>query len=248
MAVVLSACSAHHDCVECANKTDMFIYDMAEQNDMVYIQPEVQVTVSEASCPCQNFEPVEVDPCKCSLSSSREVLRPRIREVVTEQPRRNCPTQNQKINCGCGECDVSVLPVVQNEPAEIVPAMPEAYELAASRAFNRFVKDTFDIYKQQPNLLLYVKSASVKNDDLPDGASKGVALFKDQVLASRTFALTDDKNKNDYVLDTDVQWFDTPSKTVPAIKYVITLSDNKGKVINEWVEIVKKAENYQKWL
>ena len=68
------------------------------------------------------------------------------------------------------------------------------------------------------------------------------------MLTSYTYAVTDDENNNDYVLETEADWFDTPSKTVPAIKYTTTLFDKNKKQIGQWVEIVKKADNSLKWL
>ena len=126
--------------------------------------------------------------------------------------------------------------------------MPQAYELASSRIFNRFITDTADIYSKKPDALLNVESVQVANDDLPGGTKNGVQLFKDKILSSRIFVLENDKDKAEYVVETKVDWFDTPSKEIPAIKYEVILKDNKNELINQWTEIVKKAENSQKWI
>ncbi len=195
--------------------------------------------------------PIEINPCKCAynVETTREVLRPRIEVIIEQKSKRNCPKDNQSLNCGCGNCPTfNESEQYETQMKKIVPAMPEAYELASSRVFNRFIKDTVGIYSAKPNVLLYVKPANVKSDDLPDGVSKGVDLFKKKVLSSFTYAITDDEDNNDYYLETSVDWFDTVSKTVPAIKYDITLYDNKNNMINTWVEVVKKAENSEQWL
>lgn len=212
------------------------VYDCGCSQEAVEIVPEV----------------IEVDPCKCTYTpdTTREILRPRIKEIVEEKVRRNCPKDSQTLNCGCGNCDTfaQVKEEQKNEVKEIVPPMPEAYELAASRVFNRFVKDTTEIYGAKPNVLLYLKKPVLKSDDLPEGIEKGLSHFKNKVLTSYTYAVTDDENNNDYVLETEADWFDTPSKTVPAIKYTTTLFDKNKKQIGQWVEIVKKADNSLKWL
>jgi len=247
----LSACATEHN----GYNPYLFEQKYVPANMGAYVVPAdvqpqgvVEIVIPETVCPCQQVVPIVTDPCKCRQNvAPREVLRPRIKEVVQTKPRRNCPAQSQKINCGCGECEV-MLPTAQVELKEIIPQMPEAYELASLRVFNRFIKDTFDIYSKKPDVSLYAQSAEIFSDDLPEGVAQGVELFKNNVTTSHTFVLENEKDKADYVLKTSADWFDTPTKTVPAIKYVVTLSDKNGKVINEWVEIVKKAENSQKWL
>lgn len=221
--------------------------------------PIMEKTVCGCGCSEQTVEMmitpevIEVDPCKCAYvpDNTREILKPRIKEVVEEKIRRNCPKDSQILNCGCGECDTFAQIKEENVDAnvkEIVPDMPAAYELAASRVFNRFVKETTEIYGAKPNVLLYFKAPVTKSDDLPKGVEKGVLSFKNKVLTSYTYAVTDDENNHDYVLETEVDWFDTPSKTVPAIKYTATLFDKNKKQLGQWVEVVKKADNSLKWL
>ena len=250
--VLLSACSANQTMCPC-------------MNDCPYMSEEIPVMV-EGGCGCsqQNVEVlpevleelpefVDIDPCKCAYSpdKTREVLRPRIKEVVKQKTRRDCPKDQQSLNCGCGECktfDQTQENTDNNEVTEIIPEMPEAYELAASRVFNRFVKETTEIYGAKPNVLLYVKNADVKSEDLPKGVEKGIQFFKDKVLKSYTYAVTTDENNHDCYVETSVDWFDTPSKTVPAIKYTATLFDKDNKQLGQWTEIVKKAENSKTWL
>ena len=227
-----------------------FVQDNVIQSDMAYSESIPHAVVVESVCPCQETVPVVMDPCKCAHDTTpREVLRPRIKETLPVQTARNCPKDSQIINCGCGQCQVFEKDTdTEDKVKEVVPEMPQAYELAASRAFNHFIKDTFDIYSKKPDVLLHVEQAQLDDNDLPGGVENGVMLFKNKVLTSRTFVLEEDKAKAEYVLQTSAQWFDTPSKEVPAIKYTIKLLDNKNKIVNQWVEIVKKAENSQKWL
>lgn len=242
--VFMAACSSKMYTEECGCKEQMVYYD----NETEYVEECVETS---AQCPCGNSEEtVENDPCKCAYEQPlREVLRPRIKVMVQENnSRRKCPEDTQVINCGCGDCQVKLQNDETINVQEVIPAMPEAYELASSRIFSRFIKDTEKIYKAKDNVLLYVKSAEAKSEDLPEGVQEGVKLFKDKLLTSYTYAVTDDEKNHDYYIQTTADWFDTVSKTVPAIVYTVTLYDKNGIIIDTWVEIVKKAENSETWL
>lgn len=214
-------------------------------------------------------EYVYYNPCRCAYrpDNSRPVLHPRVqKEVVVKKTHRNCPPDNQMINCGCGYCktfqqqpmptanvgqevrvnNYSVVDYV--EPQGLVPVMPEAYTLASNRVFNRMIKDTALIYQQSPDIKLYVKPATLAAYDLPKGYEEGIKSMERQLQNSRTFNVVEDLPQADYYLETNIDWFDTPSKTVPAIKYQVKLFDAKGKQLNEWVEVIKQADNSKVWL
>ena len=213
-----------------------------------------------APLPVVYEEPVEVNPCACTneVQPCREVLHPRITEEVVEAETKRLCDDHQFLNCGCGQCDTfhpyqeqvnmsSEAYVAEPKVKTFVPAQPQAYNMASSRAFNRFIKDTYGIYSKKPGIKLYVESPTVNASDLPAGIEDGVRAFKAQVGNSRTFTLTNIPSEADYALKTTAEWFDTESKDVPAIKYVTTLVDKEGKVTNAWTEIVKRADN-KSWL
>ncbi len=237
------------------------------QQPVVYEARQMEVQVKTTPCAY-----TVNNPCRCAYRPNpcREVLRPRVKEIVVEKPRRNCPPDNQMINCGCGYCPTFKQPVVYQQfngvpvssavpnvqyttanyaPAkEIIPNQPDAYLLASGRVLNRFFKDTSSIYSQSPDVKLFVKTARAGSNDLPGGINNGPDNMKKQIAGSYTFVLSDTLADADYYLETDVDWLDTPSKTVPAIQYKVALYDNENNKINEWVEVVKRAENSQNWL
>lgn len=230
---------------------------LVEKSVPVQAYRRTQVMTLQTSCPCA----AGPQPCVCTQPDPcREVQRPRIKEVVTPQPRRNCPMDGQMINCGCGNQktfeqtqarqpignDYYVADTVVSR--EVVPAMPEAYVLASNRVVSRFFKDAASVYGQQPNMRLYVKPAMGLSADLPGGLDKGTENFKKQVAGSYTFEIVDNPSNADYYLETTADWFDTPSKSVPAIQYKSALYDSNNNKIKEWVEIIKKADNSQSWL
>ena len=59
--------------------------------------------------------------------------------------------------------------------------------------------------------------------------------------------VTDDIHESDYVINSVADWYDTPTKKVPAIKYDLFLNEKDGRVIGEWSEIVHQAEGDRSW-
>lgn len=204
---------------------------------------------------------VEIDSCACAYAPEpcREIQRPRIVEEVPAEPAKRPCDNHQTLNCGCGNCD-TFHPHHPGEPIEnaeiqaqptpvatFIPAQPRSYELASNRAFNRFIKDTYDIYSQKPNLTIHVNAPIAKDNDLPGGIEKGVEAFKTHLQNAHAFVLTDDAENADYTLKTTAEWFDTESKTVPAIKYVVEMFAKDGTPAGAWSQIVKRADN-KSWL
>lgn len=226
--VLLTACAP---CQKCG-KDAAAIEPVIVETDAMYIEETATL------CGCS-----KVDPC-------REILRPRVKEIVVNKPRRNCGVDTQAIDCGCGvqrtfsEADVEATEVVK----EIIPDMPEAYVLASNRVLNRIYKDTPSIYGQNPHVRLHVRPAKALSSDLPGGIEKGNDNTKRQIASSSTFVLTNSMSDADYYLETTADWFDTMSKTVPAIEYRSVLFDKNHNKIREWIEIIKKADNTQSWL
>ncbi len=222
----------------------------------------------QAPAPVQEAEPIpvfceeepvmEVNPCACVNAPApyREIKHPRVfEEKVIGAQKRSCD-DHQYLDCGCGKCDTfqpepfgdhlrPAKPAV--EVITYIPAQPEAYRLASNRAFNRFIKDTYDIYVKNPNIKVYVKDGVAKDKDMPQGIDKGVEAFKTNLSNSHTFVLVDDESKADYILDTTAEWFDTPSKEVPAIRYVVRLKTPNGNDAGAWSQIVRRADN-KNWL
>ena len=202
---------------------------------------------------------VEINPCACAYAPEpcREVQHPRIVEEIPAEPEVKPCEQHQFLDCGCGQCDTfhPYNPNIENKPVmpakpvvkTYIPDQPKSYELAANRAFNRFIKDTYGTYSKAPNIKIYVDAPIAKDKDLPGGLTKGTEAFKTQLKNSHAFTLTDDIKEADYTVKTTAEWFDTESKTVPAIKYVVELLDKNGKSAGVWSQIVKRADN-KSWL
>ena len=59
--------------------------------------------------------------------------------------------------------------------------------------------------------------------------------------------IVESKNEAEYVVDSAVDWYDTATKTVPAIKYDMFLKSKDGRLIGEWSEIIHQAEGDRSW-
>lgn len=263
LAAMLSAC-AHNNCQ--SEKAPATVAEPAPCPCLeVKAEPkpcpcqEVKASPCKATkpepCPCQEVK-TEVNPCRCAYRPDpcREVLRPRVTETVAQpKPRRECETDNQTLNCGCGNCQTFKNQQVhyQAEPVVkkvIIPSMPEAYKLAATRTLNRLLRDTSSLYQSRPNLKIYVKRPVAKSSDLPGGIENGTDTLKRNLANSYVFSVTDNLSAADYYLTTEADWFDTPSKNVPAIKYTTSLYDLNGKKLNEWTEVIKQTDSNKIWL
>ncbi len=255
LVIALAAC-AHNNC-----QPEKVAAPAAPVNPCQDVQPE------PALCPCQDVKPkpepnpcqevkTEVNPCRCVYRPDpcREVLRPRVTETVAQpKPRRECEVDGQTLNCGCGNCQTfknqQAVSQVESAPAQvIIPAMPEAYKLAANRTLSRMLRDTSSLYQTRHDVKVYIKKPLAESSDLPAGLETGVKTLKRNLAGSYTFSVTDNSADADYYLTTKADWFDTPSKNVPAIKYTTVLTDRKGNKVNEWVEIIKQTGNSKIWL
>ena len=107
-----------------------------------------------------------------------------------------------------------------------VPDAPEIYVISANRTVNSMLKEAAAFYQQVGTMKVYVDGADLKAGDLPGGASK---------------------NDAEYIVDSAVDWYDTATKTVPAIKYDMFLKSKDGRLIGEWSEIIHQAEGDRSW-
>jgi hypothetical protein len=59
--------------------------------------------------------------------------------------------------------------------------------------------------------------------------------------------LADDRGMADYVITNEIAWFDTATKTVPAIKYSLGLYNPRGQKLGEWSEILHQVKGDRSW-
>ena len=170
---------------------------------------------------------------KCQMQEPI-VLKPRVKEYVGAENRRPC----------CDDDD-SWMP---SENAETyVPDAPEIYVIAANRAFNTMQEEAAPLFKQIGRMKVYLDKAEPKSDDLPGGIEKGMEIIKKRLEQTDKVTLVKNEFVADYKIGSTADWYDTPTKTVPAIKYDITFKDRGDNLIGEWSEIIHQAEGDRSW-
>lgn len=216
---------------------------------MLYACALHQGASNQTSCPSGLQQKAEIACQKCKSCSyvpdpCREVLRPRITTVTIKQTCRACPVDSQALICNHATCPTFKESVIQ--PVQYtIPAMPEAYKLAAKRVYERIEKTGKGWCSAKPSI--YVENIELLGNDLPSGSESGIAQMKSQIANGTVFVLAASPQKADYIMKTTAEWFDTPSKTVPALKYNTVIYDKNHNRVDQWGEIVKFADN-QDWL
>ena len=117
----------------------------------------------------------------------------------------------------------------------------EVYAIPASRATNKMLDDTRNIYEQNGNVFLYIAGLKKNNDKMPDGIYKAEQTTKKIIEGSGTFKIVNDKNEADYILETFIDNVATDDD--PIIEYKMILSDTENNKINEWSETVRRIRN-----
>ena len=169
---------------------------------------------------CQNQEPI--------------VLKPRVTETVNAKNKRPC-------------CDDDNTWLQDENTETYVPDAPEIYVIAANRAFNSMQEEAEPLFKQIGRMKVYVGDAKPLSEDLPGGMNKGMEIINKRLQQTKNVKVVNNKYVADYRIDSSADWYDTPTKTVPAIRYNITLKDRGENLIGEWSEIIHQAEGDRSW-
>lgn len=216
--------------------------------DVAKTEPVVPATVVIAEPAMQEIAPVTTEvvaPAEvsgsygCAVKANCQtlepiVLKPRVTEVVGAENKRPCCDDDNSW--------------MQDENAETyVPNAPEIYVIAANRAFNTMQEEAAPLFKQIGKMKVYIGEATPKSDDLPGGIEKGMKILKKRFEQMDNVLVVKNKFVADYSVDSTADWYDTPTKTVPAIKYDITFKDRGGNLIGEWSEIIHQAEGDRSW-
>lgn len=189
--------------------------------------PATYIPAIPCSYPC-------VQPGNCMRATEPVVLKPRVTETVrgSYHKRRCCP-------------DEPALP--GQEDITYIPDAPEIYVIAANRTVNSMQKEAAPFFEQVGLIKVYIDEAQPKSKDLPGGIDKGTQTLKNRFAGMSTVTVTDDIHESDYVINSVADWYDTPTKKVPAIKYDLFLNEKDGRVVGEWSEIVHQAEGDRSW-
>lgn len=190
-------------------------------------QPVQAVQTIPAAMPC--YSGCVQPGCK----TEPVVLKPRVLEKVQAKNKRPC----------CAD-ETNVFP---DKEEYYVPDAPEIYVISANRTVNSMQSEAMAFFKQVGKMKVYIDKAQPKADDLPGGMDKGTETLKARFEQMENVSVVKDKKDADYVVVSTADWFDTATKTVPAIKYDLFLNAPDGMVIGEWSEIIHQAQGDRSW-
>ncbi len=130
----------------------------------------------------------------------------------------------------------------QNSRIEIERGItPQVYAIAASRATNKMLDDTADIYENNGNTFLFISDAKKDSDDIPDGFYKANQVTRGIIENSRTYKVVNNLNDADYFLEARVA--NVGTLETPVISYRIILFDKNNTKVKEWTETVRRLRN-----
>lgn len=223
-------CGKNVAVTESTPKVQTVVAPVVQEVEVPAVQTvEVPVT-QEVAVPVAAFSCAQVGTCK---TQEPVVLKPRVTEVVGEK-KRPC-------------CDDDAMLLADENAETYVPDAPEIYVIAANRTVNLMQDEAAPLFKQIGKMKLYVGKATPKSEDLPGGMDKGTNTIRKRVEQMENVTLVKNQFVADYRIDSSANWYDTPTKTVPAIKYDITLKDRGGNLIGEWSEIIHQADGDRSW-
>lgn len=121
---------------------------------------------------------------------------------------------------------------------------PQVYAIAASRATNKMLDATRDLYfKKAVKPTLYIAVPQRLNDRLPDGFYYAHKVTNDIIDGSRDYTVVTNPDDAEYTLQVLVNALPNPGSQTPIIEYQMLMSDNTGKEIGVWSESVKQLQN-----
>lgn len=192
-------------------------------------EPEVYAEAPSVSVPC-SYSCME-NNCLSAVPEPL-VLKPRVTETVSAHKKRRC-------------CPDDVV-VGSDEQQVIVPDLPEIYVISANRTVSSMLNDAKAVFNDKP-VHVFVPDSKLLADDLPGGADKGLKAAKKRLDNVNTVILAKNAKTAEYIVNTAIDWFDTPTKQVPAIKYTMELVSSDGVKIGEWTEVVHQTEGDRSW-
>ena len=170
----------------------------------------------------------------CYSAPQPMVLKPRVIEVVRPNRKRRCCPDDEPILPG-------------QEGIVYIPDAPEIYVISANRAVTAMQKEAAPFFEQIGTMRVFVAQAKPKSEDLPGGVNKGTETLKTRFSNLNNVIVVNTVDKADFIVNSVIDWFDTPTKKVPAIKYDMFLNAKDGHVIGEWSEIIHQTEGDRSW-
>ena len=123
--------------------------------------------------------------------------------------------------------------------------MTKAYETAATRAANKMLDDTSELYEtnQKPNI--YIKQIQKTGDNLPDGFYTAQKSLREIIGKSGTFVLVNDMSKADYIIESTVSEFNAAG--LPAILFRLNINTKDEQPYKAWNVVIRQLTEDKSW-
>lgn len=126
----------------------------------------------------------------------------------------------------------------------MVDITPEVYSIAATRATNKMLDGSSDLYFRKPvKPKLYISDIRKLNDKMPDGVYFARKVTNDIIEGSRNFTIVDNPEDADYQLEILVNAVPTQYQDMPILDYQLHLYNKDGTEINKWNATIKQLLN-----
>lgn len=145
-----------------------------------------------------------------------------------------------------GEKDNLPLPIVaiENDDFSDVYVTPQVYAIAATRATNKMLDGTTNLYrKKEQKPRIFITEIQKINPKLPDGFHYARKVTEDIIEGSRNFVIVDNFADAQYQMDVLVNAQPNPGMDSPIITYELRLFDVNGTYINTWDANIKQLQN-----
>jgi hypothetical protein len=121
---------------------------------------------------------------------------------------------------------------------------PRIYSVAASRATNKFLEQTTDIYEKISRPKLYVMQVKKFGiDHIPDGFYYARSKTREIIDGSKTYTVVNTMDEADYFLDIYVSRLKVPDLEGNVLQYKLILLDKESKKIGTWLENIRQVQN-----
>lgn len=123
--------------------------------------------------------------------------------------------------------------------------MTKAYETAATRAANKMLDETADIYETWNRPRLYIKQTVKESPNLPDGFYTARQALKQITGGSGAYMIVNNMDDANYILDSRVN--EMMIGNLPAIVFKLSLNDAYDQPIRAWNVVIKQMAEDQSW-
>lgn len=123
--------------------------------------------------------------------------------------------------------------------------MTKAYETAATRAANKMLDETTDIYETWNRPRLYIKQTISESEHLPNGFYTARKALKQITGGSGAYTVVNNIDDANYILDSRIN--EMVIGNLPAIVFKLSLNDANDQPIRTWNVVIKQMAEDQSW-